>query len=270
MKSINPIIKTNILHCFGFKPEHKLTTSQTIRLLKESGNPWITFYFSGKDKSKINTIGDFSIGHAGLSAKKLIDRDSKITNNILLTTDKAKSFDEAIEMSLIVNSCIFEKLNVVLKLEVLDYSETYPINSYVIEATKKIKDLLPKQNIWPIINYNKNDVFKLKEYGAQAVRVIWGPIGSNGTARDLDNVAELGRIGLEIDLPIIIEGGLGNDLQVYEVLKTPGISAVLVNSCLFKVIEKNGAIDPIYMIKKIKHAAQLALFNKPFSEYCIC
>lgn len=257
-------IKTDVLHCFGFSPHHKLSVEQALDLLTIARNPWITLYFDGKSPRKVRSIDDFSIGHAGLSFRNLRDAGRRF-DLLLLTTDRAKTVREAVHMA--AKATLFPQGSTKIKLEVLSEDETRPINERVIEAATEIVAMMPKFPVWPIINYSEEDIATLKEIGAEAIRVLRGPIGCNGAITDLIDVQRLGQLRTRLEIPIVVEGGIGNELQVYEILNTPGIDAVLVNSCLFQALDDKGSIDPIYMMRMIRHAADLVAQRLPFHHY---
>lgn len=267
MKSVDKHIQTNLLNCFGFEQSHQLTINQALSLLKTAKNPWVTLYFNVKKPQNIESINDFSIGYSGLTANDFLSANPELLNNILLTTDKAEDVDEAVQMALLSNSDYFSGKNLKIKLEVLSHDFRHPINDQVIEASKELLKRIPSGKVWPIINYQEEDFYKLKKLGVKVVRVIRGPIGCNGAEKDIPDVKELGKIGLDLNLSIILEGGIGKELQVYEALRCPGINAVLVNSCLFQSTYENTAANPLFMIKKMKHAADLASNNSPFVPY---
>lgn len=112
---------------------------------------------------------------------------------------------------------------------------------------------------------NEKDASVLANLGVEIIRVLRGPIGCNGTVKDVQDINCVGKLGIELGISIILEGGIGNSQQVYDALTTPGIEAVLVNSCLFKPI--NNRVDPVYVMKTIRHAADLAAKKEDYHEY---
>jgi len=248
------VIKTDVLHCFGFEKRHKLTVDEAYELLCTARNPWITLYYDERDPKDVNDVRDFAIGHAGLRFGEFKDRYGDMFN-VLLTTDKAKNAEQAVRMADKGVSLFGRKIKV--KLEVLDKDDKRPINAEVIEAAKTLRHAPREYSVWPIINYDEDDIIRLAGLGAEAVRVMRGPIGCSGTVKDIPDIRRLGRLGIDLKLPIILEGGIGDEEQVFEALTTPGIDAVLVNSCLFKSIGGRPA-DPKAMMEKIRLAADEA------------
>jgi len=266
MKNNQLVIKTDILNCFGFDQTHKLSIDQAHNLLAIARNPWVSLYYDKKLPDQIKNIGDYAIGHAGL---KYVDFQKRYGKKfkILLTTDKAKSVETAVKMA-DKGVSLFGK-NVKIKLEVLTKDDTHPINNFVIEAAQILRSSEKKYCIWPIINYNEKDIIKLANIGVEVIRIMRGPIGCNGTIKEVPCLNHLGKIGIDLKIPIILEGGIGNDKQVYEALITPGIKAILINSSLFKPMDDETTIDPIYVMKTIRHAADLASKNKRYHPYSL-
>lgn len=254
------IIKTDILNCFGFKPTHKLSVEQVHELLAVSRNPWLSLYYDGTPPDQIKSIDDYAIGHAGLKYRDMRDKDRY---QILLTTDKAKTVDDAVEMAQ-RGAFLFGK-DLKIKLEVLCSKDMRPVNRRVIEATRILCER--GYHVWSIINYDEKDIATLADLGVEAVRILRGAIGCNGAVKEVPDLNRLGKLGMELGVPIILEGGIGDDYQVYEALTTQGIEAVLVNSCLFKPLGDKQVIDPIYVMKTIRHAADLAANNEEYHEY---
>jgi len=264
MKNSLSVIKTDILNCFGFNQTHKLSIDQAHNLLVIARNPWINLYYDKKLPDQIKNIGDYAIGHAELKYADFQKRYGK-KFQILLTTDRAKSVETAVKMADRGGS-LFDK-NVKIKLEVLTKDYRHPINDFVIEAAQILRSSEKKYCIWPIINYNEKDIVTLANIGVEVIRVMRGPFGCNGTIKEVPDLNHLGKIGIDLKIPIILEGGIGNDKQVYEALITPGIKAILINSCLFKPLDDETTVDPIYMMKTIRHAADLASRNKRYHPY---
>jgi len=264
MKKQNSLIKTEVLNCFGFDKTHKLTVEQVYELLSIARNPWLSLYYDKTPPAKIYKKEDYAVGHAGLKYGEIL-KHRRRKHSILLTTDKAKTVDVAIEMAdKGVN--IFGK-KVKIKLEVLSKDDTHPINKAVIQATEILRSDDRNYRIWPIINYNEEDIRKLVSLGVEVIRILRGPIGCNGSVKELPELSKVGKLGLELRIPIILEGGLGGEYHIYEALRTPGIEAVLVNSCLFKRLKPDGRGDPSHMMKTIRHAADLAIRNKEYHGY---
>lgn len=264
IKKNSSVVKTDILNCFGFDHTHILSLDQVYDLLTIAKNPWIVLYYDGRSPDQIKNIGDYAIGHAGL---RFIDFQKKYGDKfqILLNTDKAHDVETAVKMAQKAVS-LFGK-NVKIKLEVLTKNNTHPINNLVIETAKILRSGEKKYCVWPIINYNEKDIITLASLGVEAIRVMRGPIGCNGTIKELPDLKHLGKLGTDLKIPIILEGGIGNDKQVYEALTTPGIGTILINSSLFKPIDNKNTIDPIYVMKTIRHAADLASKKIKYHSY---
>ncbi|MGM0508099.1 MAG: thiazole synthase [Fusobacteriota bacterium] len=114
-----------------------------------------------------------------------------------------------------------------IKIEVInDMKYLFPDNSETVKAT----EILAKEgfNVLPYISPDLITAKKLVEAGASAVMPLGSPIGSN---RGLESLNMLKIIIENIDIPIIIDAGIGKPSQAAKAMEI-GADAVLVNTAI--------------------------------------
>ncbi|GAB6138589.1 HisA/HisF-related TIM barrel protein [Halanaerobaculum tunisiense] len=132
-----------------------------------------------------------------------------------------------------------------IKIEVIsDNKYLLPDNQETIKAT----EILAEEGfvVLPYVSPDLMVAKKLKEAGAAAVMPLGAPIGSNRGLK----TKELVRILIdEIDLPIVVDAGIGKPSQAAEAMEM-GADAVLVNTAIAT------ANDPVAMGKAFNQAVQ--------------
>jgi len=124
-----------------------------------------------------------------------------------------------------------------VKIEVIsDHRYLLPHN----EETIKTTDILAKEGfvILPYMNPDLMAAKKLKDAGAAAVMLPGAPIGTN---RGIDTREMIRILINEIDLPIIVDAGIGRPSQAAEAMEMEA-AAVLVNTAIAT------AGDPLVMV----------------------
>ncbi len=132
-----------------------------------------------------------------------------------------------------------------VKIEVIsDHRYLLPDNYETLKAT----EILAQEGfvVLPYMNPDLMVAKKLKEVGAAAVMPLGAPIGSNQGLK----TREMIRILIEeIDLPIIVDAGIGRPSQAAEAMEM-GAAAVLVNTAIAT------AGDPLAMARAFDFAVQ--------------
>ena len=132
-----------------------------------------------------------------------------------------------------------------IKIEVIsDNKYLLPDNEETIKATK----ILANEG-FVVLPYMTPDLYagqRLIEAGAKAVMPLAAPIGSNRGLK----MKEMIKIMIdELDIPIIVDAGIGKPSQAMEAMEM-GAAAVLVNTAIAS------AKDPIKMAKAFKLAVE--------------
>lgn len=132
-----------------------------------------------------------------------------------------------------------------IKIEVIsDTRYLLPDNEETIKATKILAD-----EGFVVLPYMSPDLYagrRLIEVGAAAVMPLGAPIGSNRGLK----MKEMIRIMIEeLDIPIIVDAGIGKPSQAMEAMEM-GAAAVLVNTAI------SSAGDPIGMGRAFKMAVE--------------
>lgn len=132
-----------------------------------------------------------------------------------------------------------------IKIEVIsDTRYLLPDNEETIKATKILSD-----EGFIVLPYMSPDLYagrRLIEAGAAAVMPLGAPIGSNRGLK----MKEMIKIMIEeLDIPIIVDAGIGKPSQAMEAMEM-GASAVLVNTAI------SSAGDPVSMAKAFKLAVE--------------
>lgn len=120
--------------------------------------------------------------------------------------------------------------------------EVVPDHKYLLpdnEETVKAAEILAGEgfSVFPYINPDLITARKLKEAGAAAVMPLGAPIGTN---RGLETREMIRILISEIDLPIIVDAGIGKPSEAAEAMQM-GAAAVLVNTAIAT------ARDPVAM-----------------------
>ncbi len=143
---------------------------------------------------------------------------------VMLNTSGARNADEAVRIARIGKSA---GLGNWVKIEIIcDNKFLLPDNAQTIKAT----EILSKEGfvVMPYMNPDLMDAKRLRDAGAASVMPLGSPIG---TGRGLET-KELLRILIdEIDLPIVVDAGIGAPSHAAEAMEL-GASAVLANTAV--------------------------------------
>ncbi|AGB41252.1 putative enzyme of thiazole biosynthesis [Halobacteroides halobius DSM 5150] len=161
---------------------------------------------------------------------------------LLPNTSGARNAEEAVRIAKIAQAAGCGNW---IKIEVIsDNKYLLPDNQETIKATK----MLAKEGfvVLPYVSPDLMVAKKLEEAGAAAVMPLGAPIGSNRGLK----TKELIRILIdEINLPIIVDAGIGKPSQAAEAMEM-GADAVLVNTAIAT------ADDPVAMGQAFNQAVK--------------
>lgn len=184
-------------------------------------------------------------------ALRRVDLDNKQENilsyipknmTILPNTSGATNHQEAVRIARIARKMGCGDF---IKIEVIsDTKYLLPDNEETIKATK----ILAEEG-FVVLPYMTPDLYagkRLIDAGAAAVMPLGAPIGSNRGLK----MKEMIKIMIdELDIPIIVDAGIGKPSQAMEAMEM-GASAVLVNTAIAS------AKDPINMASAFKMAVE--------------
>jgi thiazole synthase len=154
------------------------------------------------------------------------------------TTSFARTQEEALRTAYILR----ESLGIdVIKLDVRPI-DSRPDNEQTVAAAKELigQDFA----VLPFIQPDADTATELATIGCSAVRVLASQVGSN---RGIDDELAIRRVYDAVDIPVIIEGGLGSPAHVVSAMEL-GAAAVLVNTAVAC------APDPVLMASSMRHA----------------
>lgn len=182
-------------------------------------------------------------------ALRRVDQDSKDENVLdyipedcilMPNTSGARNAEEAVRIARLARAAGCGDW---IKIEVISDSKyLLPDNEETIKATKILAD-----EGFVVLPYMAPDLYsarKLVDAGAAAIMPLGAPIGSNRGVLTKDMVKILIN---EIDLPIIVDAGIGLPSQASECMEM-GCAAVLVNTAIAT------ANDPVAMAKAFSYA----------------
>lgn len=151
---------------------------------------------------------------------------SFIPKNVTLlpNTSGARNADEAVRIAKLsreIGCGDFVKVEVIR-----DSKYLFPDNYQTIKATEMLANLGFK--VLPYMFPDLNTARDLKSAGAAAIMPLGAPIGSNKglTQRDMIEI-----LVNEIDLPVIVDAGLGRPSQACEAMEM-GCAAIMVNTAI--------------------------------------
>lgn len=161
---------------------------------------------------------------------------------ILPNTSGATTAEEAIRIARISRKMGCGNF---IKIEVIsDTRYLLPDNEETIKATKVLAE-----EGFVVLPYMSPDLYagrRLIEAGAAAVMPLGAPIGSNRGLK----MKEMIKIMIEeLDIPIIVDAGIGKPSQAMEAMEM-GAAAVLVNTAI------SSAGDPVSMARAFRHAVE--------------
>lgn len=180
--------------------------------VQEAGAEIITLALRRADTGRLENILDY------------------IPKNITLlpNTSGARTAKEALRIALLARELCQSEL---IKIEVIrDSKYLLPDNHESIKAC----ELLANEGFTPLV-YMYPDLYTaraLKEAGAAAIMPLGAPIGSNKGLLTKDFIQILLD---ELDVPIIVDAGLGTPAQACEAMQM-GVSAVMVNTAIAQAL----------------------------------
>lgn len=152
---------------------------------------------------------------------------------LMPNTSGARTAEEAVRIARIAEAAGCGKW---VKIEVIsDHKYLLPDNYETIKAT----EILAAEGfvVFPYMNPDLMAAKRLKEAGAAAIMPLGAPIGTN---RGLKTKEMIEILIEEIDLPIIVDAGIGRPSEAAEAMEM-GAAAVLVNTAIAT------AEDPVAM-----------------------
>lgn len=160
--------------------------------------------------------------------------------NVLPNTSGARTAEEAVRIARLARAA---GLGNWVKIEVInDQKYLLPDNLETIRAT----EILAAEGfvVLPYMSPDLSVALRLRDVGAAAVMPLGAPIGTNRGLR----TKELVRILIEeVDLPIIVDAGIGKPSEAAEAMEM-GASAVLLNTAIAT------ARDPLVMAEAFRDA----------------
>ncbi len=159
---------------------------------------------------------------------------------LLPNTSGARTAEEAVRIARLARAA---GLGNWVKIEVInDQKYLLPDNQETIRAT----EILAAEGfvVLPYMSPDLSAAIRMKEAGAAAIMPLGSPIGSNRGLR----TKELLRILIsEVDLPVIVDAGIGRPSEAAEAMEL-GASAVLLNTAIAT------ARDPLLMAEAFREA----------------
>lgn len=191
-------------------------------------------FILGSGKYSLDLI-DAAIKHAGAEIITLaLRRANSVTDNILdhipegvtllPNTSGARNADEAIRIARLARECGCGDF---VKIEIMrDTKYLLPDNSETVKAT----EALAKEGfiVMPYMYPDLNIVRDLASAGAACIMPLGAPIGSN---RGLATKEFIQILIDEIDLPIIVDAGIGRPSQACEAMEM-GAAAIMANTAI--------------------------------------
>lgn len=191
-------------------------------------------FILGSGKYSLDLI-DAAIKHAGAEIITLaLRRANSVTDNILdhipegvtllPNTSGARNADEAVRIARLARECGCGDF---VKIEIMrDTKYLLPDNSETVKAT----EILAKEGfvVMPYMYPDLNIARDLKDAGAACIMPLGAPIGSN---RGLVTKEFIQILIDEIDLPIIVDAGIGRPSQACEAMEM-GAAAIMANTAI--------------------------------------
>jgi thiazole synthase len=143
---------------------------------------------------------------------------------LLPNTSGARNADEAVRLAHLARELTGEDF---IKIEVIrDSKYLFPDNCETVKATKLLADegFIPMVYMMPDLNVARD----LENAGAGAVMPLGSPIGSNKGLITKDFIKILID---EIELPIIVDAGIGSPSQACEAMEI-GVDAIMANTAI--------------------------------------
>ena len=191
-------------------------------------------FILGSGKYSLDLI-DAAIKHAGAEIITLaLRRANSVTDNILdhipegvtllPNTSGARNADEAIRIARLARECGCGDF---VKIEIMrDTKYLLPDNSETVKATEALakEGFIVMPYMYPDLNIARD----LASAGAACIMPLGAPIGSN---RGLATKEFIQILIDEIDLPIIVDAGIGRPSQACEAMEM-GAAAIMANTAI--------------------------------------
>jgi len=234
-----------LFHCFGAKPEHRVTTRTAAEMLRASGCTYLAVNTHTIDH--VRTGDDLPVGYASASLGSVRDlAGAELGLRPVLNINHPTTAAEAVSRA----RRAVELTGVrVIKLEVLDASLTTSANAEVVKAARELRgdDL----EVWPLITPDRSVFDECVGLGATMVRVMGSPIGAR-RGIDPERLATVERLLDDSPVPVMLDGGIGSTEDVVAAFRL-GFDSVLVNSCLFA-----GGTGPVAALREFRAAVERA------------
>jgi thiazole synthase len=137
----------------------------------------------------------------------------------------------------------------VMKLDVRP-ADNLPHNEDTVSAAKEL--LSDGFAVLPFISPDVATALELQELGCSAIRVMTSPVASH---RGIDDPEGVRALIEAVDVPVVIEGGLGTPAQVAAGMEL-GAAAALVNTAVAI------APSPARMARAMRHAVLAGLYSR--------
>ena len=231
----------DLFHCFGAKPEHRVSAEVAVRMLEASKCQYLAVNTHTIDS--VERGEDLPVGYADATLGTVTARlEPAHAITPVLNINHPVTAEEAVARA----RHAVELTGIrIIKLEVLDAALTLSVNAAVIEAARAlIGDGL---EVWPLITADADAYRSCVDLGATMVRVMGSPIGAR---RGIDDAARraVAKILADDAVPVMLDGGIGSVDDIQEAVSL-GFDSALVNSCLFT----DGA-DPVAVLGRIRAA----------------
>ncbi|MDR1695706.1 MAG: thiazole synthase [Endomicrobium sp.] len=176
------------------------------------------------------------------------NKDENILNfipeNVFLmpNTSGARNVEEAVRIARIAKAASNTNL---IKIEIINDNKYLLPDNY---ATAKACEILSKEgfSVFPYMNADLYAARDMANAGAAAVMPIGAPIGTNKGLKSKEMVRILIE---EINLPVIVDAGLGAPAQACECMEI-GCAAVMVNTAI------SSSANPVLMAEAFKDAVK--------------
>jgi thiazole synthase len=232
-----------LMHCFGARPEHRVSTELAANMLRASGCVHLAVNTHPVDE--VRRGDDLPVGYASAtlgSVRDLVGAELGLRpvlniNHPTTAAAAVRRARRAVEMTGIT----------VIKLEVLDPSFTTSSNEQVVDAAGELR--ADGLEVWPLITPDTWAFEQCVSLGVTVLRVMGSPIGTRrGIAPG--RLPVIKELLASSPAPLMLDGGIGNTDQVAFALRL-GFQSVLVNSCLFA----DGA-DPVAALRAFRAVVQ--------------
>ena len=230
-----------IFHCFGAKPEHRVSAEVAVRMLTASQCRYLAVNTHNIDE--VRRGADLPVGYADATLGTVTARLGPSPGPVpVLNINHPRSAREATERTMRAVELTGIR---VIKLEVLDDSLTVAENGEVVRAAAELID--KGFEVWPLISADAETYRACVDLGATMVRVMGSPIGAR---RGIDAKARRPILEILADhrVPVMLDGGIGSVADLTGAGEL-GFDAALVNSCLFA-----GDTDPVAMLADMRAA----------------